>query len=232
MSQPNEPLPQNQPTNERLGRTERLNALVHLYRGELARSTDWRMRLDTTTNWAIAGVSALGGLSLSDQSLPPWVCLLGFPPVLVFHTIEARRWRTYTRWRRCARLLEGHLYTAVLRGEVEGLTGPWAEALAKDLSQPRLAATTTDALLARLRANYLPIYLGVVVLWALKVGRLAVDLPQFIEEATIGPLPGPAVVATLALFCVVLLIAASRAEGPEGPLDPDALTADLNNSGD
>jgi uncharacterized membrane protein len=228
MSHPNPSPSVTQPTNERLGRTERLNALVHLYRGELARSTDWRMRLDTTTNWAIAGVSALGGLSLSDLTLPAWVCLLGFPPVLVFHTIEARRWRTYTRWRRRARLLEGHLYTAVLRGEVEGLTGPWAEALARDLSQPRLAATTTDALLARLRANYLPIYLGVVVLWALKVGRVAADLPQFVQAAGIGPLPGPVVIASLALICVGLLLAASRAEGPEGPLDPDALTADLH----
>ena len=30
-----------------------IGALAHLYRGEVYRSTIWRTRLDTTTNWAV-----------------------------------------------------------------------------------------------------------------------------------------------------------------------------------
>ena len=30
-----------------------IGALAHLYRGEMYRSTVWRTRLDTTTNWSV-----------------------------------------------------------------------------------------------------------------------------------------------------------------------------------
>ncbi|MBI1220678.1 MAG: DUF2270 domain-containing protein, partial [Rhodobacteraceae bacterium] len=30
-----------------------IGALAHLYRGEVYRSTVWRTRLDTTTNWSV-----------------------------------------------------------------------------------------------------------------------------------------------------------------------------------
>ena len=31
-----------------------IGALAHLYRGEMYRSTVWRTRLDTTTNWSVS----------------------------------------------------------------------------------------------------------------------------------------------------------------------------------
>ena len=34
-----------------------MGALAHLYRGEVYRSTIWRTRLDTTTNWAVVVTS-------------------------------------------------------------------------------------------------------------------------------------------------------------------------------
>jgi uncharacterized membrane protein len=33
--------------------------MVHFYRGELTRSISWRVRLDTSTNWAILAVTAI-----------------------------------------------------------------------------------------------------------------------------------------------------------------------------
>ena len=39
-----------------------ITALAHLYRGEVYRSTIWRTRLDTTTNWSVVTLGvALGG---------------------------------------------------------------------------------------------------------------------------------------------------------------------------
>jgi Predicted integral membrane protein (DUF2270) len=41
-----------------------IGALAHLYRGEMYRSTVWRTRLDTTTNWSVVTI----GIALS---VPP-----------------------------------------------------------------------------------------------------------------------------------------------------------------
>ncbi|CAN5330834.1 hypothetical protein BH18GEM1_BH18GEM1_19450 [soil metagenome] len=38
-----------------LTRIEYITAMVHFYRGELARADAWRARLDPTTNWAHSG---------------------------------------------------------------------------------------------------------------------------------------------------------------------------------
>jgi hypothetical protein len=45
-----------------------LGALAHLYRGEVYRSTIWRTRLDTTTNWAMVTLGV--ALSLTFASPP------------------------------------------------------------------------------------------------------------------------------------------------------------------
>ena len=37
----------------RLSAGEFTTAMVHLYRAEAARANTWRIRLDTTTNWAV-----------------------------------------------------------------------------------------------------------------------------------------------------------------------------------
>ena len=34
-----------------------IGAIAHLYRGEIYRSTVWRTRLDSTTNWAMNGLN-------------------------------------------------------------------------------------------------------------------------------------------------------------------------------
>ena len=64
-----------------------MGALAHLYRGEMYRSTVWRTRLDTTTNWAVVthrhrpvGNLQLGpGDALADR--PRLVPARRIPPV-------------------------------------------------------------------------------------------------------------------------------------------------------
>ncbi len=66
-----------EPTSPTAGKPEftaaEIGALAHLYRGEVYRSTVWRTRLDSSTNWAVVtiGISAVrnpqqcGGLALA-----------------------------------------------------------------------------------------------------------------------------------------------------------------------
>lgn len=38
--------------------SEKVNAVIHYYRGEMGRMTSWRDRIDRTSNWAITVVAA------------------------------------------------------------------------------------------------------------------------------------------------------------------------------
>jgi uncharacterized membrane protein len=51
-----------------------IGALAHLYRGEVYRSTVWRTRLDSTTNWAVVttGIALSATFSSAEASSCPW----------------------------------------------------------------------------------------------------------------------------------------------------------------
>ena len=56
-----------------------IGALAHLYRGEMYRSTVWRTRLDTTTNWSVVTTGiALSVTFSSVQATPLPVVLISF----------------------------------------------------------------------------------------------------------------------------------------------------------
>ena len=48
-----------------------IGALAHLYRGEVYRSTVWRTRLDTTTNWAVVTTGIALSLTFSSAASSP-----------------------------------------------------------------------------------------------------------------------------------------------------------------
>ena len=87
-----------------------IGALAHLYRGEVYRSTVWRTRLDSTTNWAVVttGIALSATFSSAEASPLPMV-LVGLI-VTVFLLFEARRYRYFNVWRARARLLETDFY--------------------------------------------------------------------------------------------------------------------------
>ncbi|MGH7151843.1 MAG: DUF2270 domain-containing protein, partial [Planctomycetota bacterium] len=82
-----------------LTRIEYIQAIVHLYRGELSRSNAWRARLDTTTNWAIVATAALLSYSFGDPAHSHVVLLFGTALVLLLLGYEARRFRFFDVWR-------------------------------------------------------------------------------------------------------------------------------------
>src|SRR6476620_7710400 len=72
-----------------------IGALAHLYRGEVYRSTVWRTRLDSSTNWAVVttGIALSATFSSSEASPLPMV-LVGLL-VSVFLLFESRRYRYF-----------------------------------------------------------------------------------------------------------------------------------------
>jgi uncharacterized membrane protein len=58
--------------------TAEIGALAHLYRGEVYRSTVWRTRLDSSTNWAVVTTGiALSATYSSAQASPLPMVLVG-----------------------------------------------------------------------------------------------------------------------------------------------------------
>ena len=127
-----------------------IGALAHLYRGEVYRSTVWRTRLDSTTNWAVVTTGvALSATFSSAEASPLSMVLVGII-VSVFLLFEARRYRYFTVRRARARLLETDFYVPIIRGEGVQLGSGWAELLAKDYCDPRYHISFARAIGRRL----------------------------------------------------------------------------------
>jgi Predicted integral membrane protein (DUF2270) len=96
-----------EPTAPSAGKLEftaaEIGALAHLYRGEVYRSTVWRTRLDSSTNWAVVTTGiALSATYSSAEASPLPLVLVGLL-VAVFLLFEARRYRYFNVWRARAR---------------------------------------------------------------------------------------------------------------------------------
>src|SRR3954447_15326090 len=115
-----------------------ITALSHLYRGELYRSTVWRTRLDTTTNWAVVTTGISLSLTFSSESASPLPLVLVGLLVAVFLTIEARRYRFFDFWRVCAHILETQFFGPILLGHGVQTDNGWNRILHEDYVRPRL----------------------------------------------------------------------------------------------
>jgi len=170
-----------------------MGAIAHLYRGEVYRSTVWRTRLDNTTNWAVAalGLAMSASYSHPDSSALPLI-LIGIL-ICVFLLFEARRYRYFNVWRARARWLETHFYAPMLRGDVREPNDEWELVLARDYCEPRHHISLARAVGRRLRRTYAWLLLIQALAY---FGKIAIhptaveSLAQFVDRATIGPLPG------------------------------------------
>lgn len=170
-----------------------MGAIAHLYRGEVYRSTVWRTRLDNTTNWAVAalGLAMSASYSHPDSSALPLI-LIGIL-ICVFLLFEARRYRYFNVWRARARWLETHFYAPMLRGDVREPNDEWELVLARDYCEPRHHISLARAVGRRLRRTYAWLLLIQALAY---FGKIAIhptaveSLTQFVDRATIGPLPG------------------------------------------
>src|SRR6201997_858911 len=131
-----------------------IGALAHLYRGEVYRSTVWRTRLDSSTNWAVVTTGiALSATYSSAEASPLPLVLVGLL-VTVFLLFEARRYRYFNVWRARARLLETDFYAPMIKGEGPSPGSAWTELLANDYRHPSYHISYTRAIGRRLRRTY------------------------------------------------------------------------------
>lgn len=173
-----------------LTRAEYVMALAHLYRGELHRSISWRIRLDTTTNWAIiAGVGILT-FAFQNPGYAPQTLLAGMYANLLFLILEAQRFRFSDVYRARVRMIEENFYVPLLRRDLVSPMADWGPLVAEDLMHPCFHLTMRQAIRARLARIYLPLYLAQLVGWLSLVAWRRPPGLSLLKMLEIGRLPG------------------------------------------
>ncbi len=183
--------------------TAEIGALAHLYRGEVYRSTVWRTRLDTTTNWSVVTLGVALSISYSSPEASPLPLVLVGVLIVFFLVIEARRYRYFNVWRARARWMETHFFAPMLVDGNLHLDENWQGTLARDYTRPGYHISMMTAIGRRVRRNYLWILLIQSLAYA---GKIAVhptavtSWEQAMRRADVGPLPGEAMVAMGAAY--------------------------------
>ncbi len=210
--------------------------LVHYYRAMVGRADVWRMRMDTTTNWAIGATAAIISFALGNESVPHYVVSIATLMTFSFLLLEARRLTFYHLWQQRVLLVEDGLIRPALSlsrdgdRQSSGSEEPGAERVAGvDLSQaldPHLGRTVptmplSKAVGRRLRRVYLYLFAVQVMAWSLKLGihpTPATSLAIAVERANVGLLPGEIVVAiSVVAALIALFVSIAR-----GGVDRDA----------
>lgn len=180
-----------------------IGAVAHLYRGEVYRSTIWRTRLDTTTNWAVVTLGVALSISFASPEASPLPLVLVGVLIVFFLVLEARRYRYFNVWRARCRWMETHFYAPML---IEGdlhLEENWQDVLARDYLHPQYHVSFALAMGRRIRRNYLWILLIQTVAFAGKVAVHPTALEtwaQVLDRSAVGPLPGWVVIAMGSLY--------------------------------
>lgn len=180
-----------------------IGAIAHLYRGEVYRSTIWRTRLDTTTNWAVVTLGIALSISFTAPEASPIPLVLVGVLIIFFLVLEARRYRYFNVWRARCRWIELHFYVPML---VEGdlhLEKNWQDVLARDYRSPNYHVGFMVAVGRRIRRSYLWILLIQTVAF---FGKIFVhptpisDPSQIWDRAAFGPVSGQVIVGLGAFY--------------------------------
>lgn len=182
-----------------------IGAVAHLYRGEVYRSTIWRTRLDTTTNWAVVTLGVALSITFSSPDASPLPLILVGILIIFFLLLEARRYRYFNVFRARARWIEQHFYAPLLYDGDLHMEQNWQKILAEDYLQPKYHVGYMTSIGRRIRRNYLWILLIQSLAYG---GKLVVhptpvtSLQQVLTRADVGPLPGEMVIAIGLVYVV------------------------------
>jgi len=177
------------------------DSLLELYRGEIDRVTTWRGRLDQTTNWTVTIIAAVLTWVFSSPDNPHYLLLVGMLVVMMFHVVESRRYQRYDVWRARVRLLERDVFSPGIDPEDRADHADWRSMLAVDLRRPAFKIPFVEAYSRRYRRVYLPILLVLLVAWLVRLTVFSAESGP-LETAGVVGIPGPVVVATVALVYV------------------------------
>lgn len=183
-----------------------ITAVAHLYRGEVYRSTIWRTRLDTTTNWAVVTLGVALSISFASPDASPLPLVLVGVLVIFFLMLEARRYRYFNVWRARARWIETHFYAPMLHDGDLHLEDNWQKTLANDYMRPKYHVPYLTAIGRRIRRNYL----WILLIQSLALtGKLAVhptpvtSWDEAFRRADVGPLAGEWIIGFAGFYMVV-----------------------------
>lgn len=188
-----------------------VNSLVHLYRAEVGRLTTYRVRLDTTTNWAITTSALVISFTFANPEIPHAAILVLLFLDYFFLQLEARRFRAYESSRYRVHVLERFFFPQMLGAPVDPR---WTRQLVDVLQSPGLTVNYLGALGWRLRRNYLWIYAAVLLSWAAKLymqGGPPAGIEQWVDRAALASAPGWLVALLVGCFSVYLLAVAAGA---------------------
>jgi uncharacterized membrane protein len=207
---------------------EFITTVAHFHRAEIGRMAGWRDRVDRTSNWAITVVAAMLSLSLSSPTAHHGVLLFAMLLVLLLLWIEARRYRFFDVYRTRVRKLERHYFSQIFAPVLEP-DNDWLRMLGQDLRKPQFLITHREAMSRRLRRNYIWMFLILLLAWGLKIAtpklqqegvqlELARSFRDIVESATLGPVPGWAVLIVVAAFYSSIAYLTLRTKGDAGEL--------------
>ena len=216
MPNPNNPPPPSPDPEEpvwtyrgyRLKTSEFVTAMVHFFRAEVQRANTWRLRLDTTTNWAVVSTGATLSVAFSQPDIHHGIIILNTLLVIWFLFIETRRYRYYELWSYRVRLMETDFYAAMLVPPFHP-SPEWAESLAENLLSPSFPISIWEAFGRRLRRNYAWIFLILYAAWVSKIWLFpqpVQGLEEFIQRSAVGPIAGEFMIVLGFGFYAFLLI--------------------------
>ncbi len=197
-------------SGEKFSHAETVTSLVHYYRAEVQRSLAWRERLDRTTNWAVGAAAAFLGVSFSHPEIHHSLFFFALAIVYNLLFIEARRYRFFDAYEYRVRLLHQNFIYGVLTGRVDLEPDSfWLAELASDLRYPQYKLEFRYALGRRLYANYMYLFGILVTGWLVKIKLHplpARTLGQYMEQASLGVIPGWATLLMILVFTMHLLL--------------------------
>ncbi|CUH76151.1 putative integral membrane protein [Tritonibacter multivorans] len=176
-----------------------------MYRAEVYRSTIWRTRLDTTTNWSVVTLGVALSISFSSPDASPLPLVLVGVLIIFFLMLEARRYRYFNVWRARARWMETHFYAPMLDDGDLHLEENWQKVLAGDYRKPGYHVSFLTAIGRRIRRNYLWILLIQSAAYAGKVmvhpGPIS-HWSDVITRSDVGPIPGEVMIGLGAAYVI------------------------------
>jgi len=206
--------------------SEKVNAVIHYYRGEMGRMASWRDRIDRTTNWAITVVAALLSVSLSTPTSHHSVILFAMLLVSLLLLIEARRYRFFDVYRSRVRQLERYYFAQVMSPQAE-LNPDWAAAIAQSLRKPVFFISYREAVFRRISRNYGWMYLILLLAWGLKISspkllpndtgaEVVSRWADVVTNAALGPVAGWIVLILVGALYMFVLVATFYREVDDG----------------
>ena len=184
-----------------------VSAMSHFYRGELGRIMAWRVRLDTTTNWAITVTSTVFTIAFSLRDVPHSIFFFNVAVVTMLLWIESRRYRFYDAFRARVRLLEAHFLVPMVLQDKKLLQGDWQRLMCEDLLLPSFKISKVEALGRRLKRNYVYLFVLILGAWFAKI-FLHAPVPisswsTFFDAVAAGHgMPAALVIAVFTLSCL------------------------------